>query len=333
MELLARINILDGRAVRLRRGDLKEAIPLDSHPIARAQSWVLQGADKIHVVDLDAAAYGDYRNRPLIDQLIAEVDVPVQVAGGIRSHVEASRLVEAGAWRVVMGTAAIEDQNMVWDLCREHPGKIVVSLDVRGDEEIATRGWTQNSGRHLEEVLVEMSSAGVTAFLVAEAGRDALVEPPDFGILSMALRTVSEPVIAAGGVRHLDDLKALLALSVDGRTLGGVIVGREVTHGRFNIEDAKKVIAEAPAPAPTQVAAPTPVVAPTLLAAAEGYQELADELDHAAAHARVASQHFLDGQVTRGPAHGLSVAGHLSRARRLLSELAEMQADNSSTEV
>ncbi len=330
MELLARINILDGRSVRLRRGDLREAIPLDNDPIARAHSWVMQGADKIHVVDLDAAGNGDYRNRDLIDQLISEVDVPVQVAGGIRSDVEASRLVAAGAWRVVMGTAAIEDQNMVWDLCRSHPGQIVVSLDVRGDEEIATRGWTQNSGRHLEEVLVEMSSAGVAAFLVAEAGRDALVEPPDLHILSVALRTVSDPVIASGGVRHLDDLRALLALSVAGRTLAGVIVGREVTHGRFNIEEAKQVIAEAPVPTAVESPPPAPVVSSKLRDAAEGYQLLADELEKAAAHARVASQHYLDGLIPRGPAHGLSVAGHLSRANRLLGELSEEHADNSS---
>ena len=146
MDLYARINILDGRAVRLPRGNVADAIALDADPVARAHSWAEQGVDRIHVVDLDAAAYGDMRNRPLIDELVAETPIEVQVAGGIRSHVEAKRLIDNGAWRIVMGTAAIEDQNMVWDLCRDHPGKIAVSLDVRPDEEIATRGWTQNSG-------------------------------------------------------------------------------------------------------------------------------------------------------------------------------------------
>src|SRR5690606_30882307 len=137
------------------------------------------------------------------------------------------------------------DQNMIWDLCREHPDKIVVSLDVRPDEEIATRGWTRNSGRYLEEVLIEMSSAGAAAFLIAEAGRNALEEAPDLRILTEALGIVDDPVIASGGVRNLDDLRDLLALQVRGRRLGGVVVGREVTAGRFTIEEAKEVIASA----------------------------------------------------------------------------------------
>lgn len=243
MKIYARVNILGGLSVRLPHGGLDEAIALDNDPIGRAKNWVEQGVDCMHIVDLDAAAYGDYRNSDLIRRLISEVKVPVQVAGGIRSEGYAERLIAEGAWRIVMGTAAIENQNMIWDLCRENPAKIVVSLDVRHDEEIATRGWTQNSGRYLEEVLIEMSSAGVAAFLVAEAGRDALEEPPNFQILAEALATVEEPVIASGGVRDLDDLRTLVRLESSGRRLEGVIVGREVTAGRFTIAEAKDVIA------------------------------------------------------------------------------------------
>jgi phosphoribosylformimino-5-aminoimidazole carboxamide ribotide isomerase len=256
MKIYARVNILGGLSVRLPHGGLDEAIALDNDPIGRARNWAEQGVDFMHIVDLDAAAYGDQRNKELIDQLIAEVEVPVQVAGGIRSESGARHLIEQGAWRIVMGTAAIENQNMVWDLCRENPGKIVVSLDVRQDEEVATRGWTQNSGRYLEEVLIEMSSAGVAAFLVAEAGRDALEEPPNLRILAEALATVEEPVIAAGGVRDLDDLRTLVRLESSGRMLDGVIVGREVTAGRFTIGEAKQVIAGGgPKRAPGGVAA------------------------------------------------------------------------------
>jgi phosphoribosylformimino-5-aminoimidazole carboxamide ribotide isomerase len=243
MDLYARVNILGGLSVRLPRGRLDDAIALDNDPIQRARHWAEQGVDYMHIVDLDAAAYGDYRNRDLIDRLIEQVPVPVQVAGGIRSEGEAQRLIEKGAWRIVMGTAAIENQNMVWDLCRDNPDKIVVSLDVRGDEEIVTKGWTQNSGRYLEEVLIEMSSAGVVAFLVSEAGRDALEDPPNLQIMVESLATVEQPVIAAGGVRDLDDLRDLVRLQAAGRHLAGVIVGREVTAGRFTIEEAKQVLA------------------------------------------------------------------------------------------
>ena len=243
MEIYARVNILGGLSVRLPHGGLEEAIALDNDPIGRAGHWAEQGVDRLHVVDLDAAARGDYGNRDLIDQMIKEVDIPIQVAGGIRSEMEAERLIENGAWRIVMGTAAIENQNMVWDLCRVHPDKVVVAIDVRHDEEVATRGWTQNSGRYLEEVLIEMSSAGAVAFLVAEAGRDALEEPPNVEVLASALSTVEDPVIAAGGVRDLDDLRTLNRLEAAGRGLAGVVVGREVTAGRFTIAEAKQVIA------------------------------------------------------------------------------------------
>lgn len=331
MDIYARINVLDGRSVRLRRGDVHEAIPLDNDPIARARSWAGQGADVIHVVDLDAAAEGDYRNRPLIDRMIAEVGVPVQVAGGVRSHVEATRLIQAGAWRVVMGTAAIEDQNMVWDLCREHPGKVVVSLDVRPDHEVATRAWTMNSGRYLEEVLLEMSSAGVAGVLVAEAARDALVEPPNFQLMIDALSIIDEPVIAAGGVRNLDDLRRLMGIEAAGRRLAGVVVGREVTHGRFTFEEARQTIADGPKPG-EMVALNIPAASPADQESARRYAAVADELEIAALHARVAAQHFLETDSIRAAAHGLSVAGHLVKAEWLLDEAAVAHAEGSRPE-
>ncbi len=243
MDLYARVNILDGRAVRLPRGDVTEAIALDADPIARAEGWAEKGAGRLLVVDLNAAAYGDHRNRPLIYDIIEAVDIPVQVSGGVRSPAMAGELIEAGAWRIGMGTAAIENQQMVWEVCRDHPGKVVVTLDVLPDEELMVRGWTSHSGRFLEEVAIEMSSAGVAAFMVNQAGRDALTEPPNFGILRRALEYVDEPIIAAGGVRNLEDLAELQRLEAGGRRLDGVVVGREVTEGRFTIGDALKQLA------------------------------------------------------------------------------------------
>lgn len=242
MELYARVNILDGKAVRLPKGDVTHAIALDADPVERAKGWVAKGADRLHVVDLDAATYGDYTNRPLIEELVGEIDIPVQVAGGVRSPAEVERLLGYGAWRVVMGTAAIEDQVMTWEICREYPDKIAVSLDVRPDEELAIRGWTVDSGRYMEEVLIELSSAGVAAFLVQEAARDALSEQANLGILRRAMGMVPEPIIAAGGARDLEDLQHLVTLENEGRRLGGVVVGREVTEGRFTMEQARTAL-------------------------------------------------------------------------------------------
>jgi phosphoribosylformimino-5-aminoimidazole carboxamide ribotide isomerase len=238
MDLYARVNILDGKAVRLPRGNVDDAIFLDADPVERARGWVAKGADRLLIIDLDAAVNGDYRNRPLIGQIIQAAGVPVLVGGGVRSLLEVDRLLEAGAWRISMGTVAIVDQVLFWEICRKHPGRVVVSLDVRPDLELVTQGWTHGSGRYLEETLIELASAGAVAFMISEVGRDALEEPPNFDALKMALTIVDEEVIAAGGVRNLDDIAALMDIKPEDRGLAGVVVGREVTSGRFTVEEA-----------------------------------------------------------------------------------------------
>ncbi len=242
MDLYARVNILQGRAVRLGRGSLDDVTYLDADPINRARGWAEMGVDRLLVVDLDAAAYRSYRNRPLIDRMLEVLDIPIVVAGGIRSEREAARLLEAGADKVTMGTAAIETPTMVWDLCRDFPDRMMVSLDVLGNEELVTEGWTSDSGRFLEEVMVEMASCGVSGFFVTDARRDVLSERPDIDILRTALEYIDEPVVASGGVRNLDDLRSLTSIEVEGRTLDGVVVGREVTEGRFTVGQAKVVL-------------------------------------------------------------------------------------------
>jgi len=232
------VNILDGRAVRLPHGDVREAIALDDDPVNRAKGWVKKGADRLHIVDLDAAAFGDYKNRDLISSIIKAVDVPVQVGGGVRSQVDVQRVLDMGAWRVAIGTLAIIDQVQFWELNRLHPHRIVVALDVHSDLEISIRGWTERTGEYLEETLINLSSGGAAAFMITEVGRDALVEPPNYEALKMALGLVDEPVIAAGGVRDLNDIAQLTDLTVDGKRVAGVVVGREVTAGRFTVEQA-----------------------------------------------------------------------------------------------
>jgi phosphoribosylformimino-5-aminoimidazole carboxamide ribotide isomerase len=247
MDLYARVNILDGHAVRLPKGDVKDAIALDDDPVNRAKGWVSKGADRLHIVDLDAAAYGDYKNRELIATIIKAVDVPVQVGGGIRSQVDVERVLDMGAWRAVIGTLAVIDQVLFWELNRRHPHRIVVALDVHDDFEIAIQGWTERTGEYLEETLINLSSGGAAAFMITEVGRDALVEPPNWAALEIALELVNEPVIASGGVRDLDDVARLMQLGSDGRHLAGVVVGREVTAGRFTIEQCVAALAESAA--------------------------------------------------------------------------------------
>ncbi|MEZ5175397.1 MAG: HisA/HisF-related TIM barrel protein [Acidimicrobiia bacterium] len=242
MDLYARVNILDGMAVRLPHGDIAEAIPLDDDPVNRARGWIAKGADRLHVADLNAAAFGDYKNRELIADIIKAVDVPVQVGGGIRSEREIKRVLGMGAWRVVIGTLAIVDQVLFWELNRKYPHRIVVSLDVKPDTEILIHGWTEGTGEYLEESLINLSAGGAAGFMITEVGRDALQEPPYFDVLEMAVRMVDEPVIAAGGVRDLDDVARLLSITANGKKLAGLVVGREVTAGRFTVEELAEAL-------------------------------------------------------------------------------------------
>jgi phosphoribosylformimino-5-aminoimidazole carboxamide ribotide isomerase len=242
MEIFARINILDGKAVRLPHGDVNESIPLDEDPANRAKGWVNKGAGRLFVVDLDAAAYGTDVNREVIAEMIKAVDVPVQVGGGVRSRAEVEKILGMGAWRVSIGTLAIIDQVAFWELNRLHPHRIVVSLDVKPDNEIVIRGQTEETGEYLEETMIALSSGGAAAFMITEVGRDALEEPPNFEALAMAIDLVDEPVIAAGGVRDLADVAKLAKLGNGGRSLAGIVVGREVTAGRFTMEELFEAI-------------------------------------------------------------------------------------------
>jgi len=243
MELYARVNILDGRAVRLPHGDISEVIFLDDDPVNRARGWLSKGADRLHIVDLDGAAHGDYKNRDLIADIIKAVDVPVQVGGGIRSEAEIAKVLGMGAWRVVIGTLAMIDQVLFWELNRKYPRRIVVSLDVCPDLEIVVKGWTEHTGDYLEETLINLSSGGAAGFMISEVGRDALTEPPNYEALEMAVGIVDEPVVAAGGVRDLGDISRLTGISSHGKKLAGLVVGREVTAGRFTVEEAASALA------------------------------------------------------------------------------------------
>ena len=283
MQLYARVNILDGAAVRLPHGTIDEVIHLDSDPVARAKGWVAKGADRLHVADLNAAIHGDYGNRPLIREIIAELDIPVQVGGGNRSQLEVDRMLDVGAWRVVVGTLALVDQVLFWEICRSHPGKIVVSLDINANEELVTQGWTEGTGTYLEETLIELSSAGAAAFMITEVGRDALVDPPNFEALRTATAIVDEEVIASGGVRDLDDIRELL--KIDGVT--GVVVGREVTAGHFTVEEALALMRGAGKDL-------GPWSREELAVAADEYRAV---LDKAAAGAASSSREVLDGFV------------------------------------
>ena len=189
------------------------------------------------MVDLDAARTGEPANLASVAAVAAAVRCPVQVGGGVRSVDAAKTVLDAGAARVVVGTAAVESPELVDELCATHPGRVAVGLDARG-QEVAVRGWVEGSGTDLVELGRRFEASGVAALIVTEIGRDGTLEGPDLGQLGAVLGALTLPVVASGGVGTLDDLRALDGLEVGDRRLVGAIVGRALYEQRFTVADA-----------------------------------------------------------------------------------------------
>jgi phosphoribosylformimino-5-aminoimidazole carboxamide ribotide isomerase len=245
LRLFPAIDLRDGRCVRLHQGDYDRQTTYGDDPVAQARAFLDEGAEVLHVVDLDAARSGEPVNRPVIAAICAALAVPVQVGGGVRSVEAAEALFDVGVDRVVIGTAAVEDPDLVGQLVGRGRS-VVVGLDARGDE-VATHGWTTSTGRSVAELAGRFADIGVAALVVTEIGRDGTMEGPDVAGLSGLLAATAIPVIASGGVGTLDDLRTLAAVRVDvgdgvERGLAGAIVGRAIYERRFTVSEAIEAI-------------------------------------------------------------------------------------------
>ncbi|MCB1255880.1 MAG: 1-(5-phosphoribosyl)-5-[(5-phosphoribosylamino)methylideneamino]imidazole-4-carboxamide isomerase [Microthrixaceae bacterium] len=235
MDFYPAIDLLNGNCVRLYQGDYEQETVYGDDPVSQALAFQSAGAPWIHVVDLDAARTGDPVNRSIIADIAAAVDVPVQTGGGIRDEASARAHIDAGVARVVLGTAALENPELVRHLAGELP--VAVGLDAR-DGNVAIRGWKETSKIELLDVIGDFENAGVAAFVVTEIGRDGTLEGPDIEGLSKVLDVTSVPVIASGGVGSLDHLRELRRLESNYRKLEGVIVGRALYERAFTAEQA-----------------------------------------------------------------------------------------------
>lgn len=247
MRLYPAIDLKDGNCVRLYQGDYGQQTTYGDDPVAQAKAFVSEGAEIVHVVDLDAAKTGEPTNRPVIGAICAALDVPVQVGGGVRSVEAAEALFSIGVDRVVIGTAAIERPELVEELTSAGRS-VVVGIDARGDD-VATHGWTTSSGQTADALAARFADAGVTSLVVTEISRDGTLEGPDIGGISKLLSTTGIPVIASGGVGVLDHLRSLgrVVVPVDAggdRRLSGVIVGRALYEKQFTVPEALRAIEE-----------------------------------------------------------------------------------------
>ena len=254
MKLFPAIDLKDGLCVRLYQGDYDQQTVYGDDPVAQAKAFVSEGAEVVHVVDLDAALTGEPINRSVIARICEELSVPVQVGGGVRTQAAADALFAAGVHRVVIGTAALETPQLVTDVI-DGGGRVAVGLDARGDE-VATHGWTERSGRSVSELARQFADTGVEALVVTEISRDGTLEGPDEGGLRSLLASTLIPVVASGGVGSLDHLRSLAAVTATGsdglpRRFEGAIVGRALYENAFTVSEARRAIAETEAGAVT----------------------------------------------------------------------------------
>ena len=236
MDLYPAIDLRAGRVVQLQQGDYQRETIYDDDPVAVAERFASAGVHWIHTVDLDAARTGQATNLDAVGRICAAVRARVQSGGGVRSADDAVARLEAGAERVVVGTAAIEQPELVDELAERFPQRVAVGLDARGYD-VSTHGWTSASGVGLLDAARRFDRPGVGALVVTDIARDGMLGGPDLEQLEHVLGAVAVPVIASGGVSSLDDLRALSALAVNGRRLAGAITGTAVYEGRFTIEE------------------------------------------------------------------------------------------------
>jgi phosphoribosylformimino-5-aminoimidazole carboxamide ribotide isomerase len=237
MHLYPSIDVLGGRVVRLLRGDYDAETVYDDDPVAVARKFGHAGAQWIHVVDLDAARDGGDANLGVIEAICASVPARVQSGGGVRSVEDASERFSAGVERVVVGSAAVENPEIVESLAALHPGRVAVGLDARV-RDVAIHGWTEDSGLDLLALAARFAAIpGVGALVVTGIDRDGTLQGPDLDQLRAVLGAVEAPLIASGGVGTLADLHALNEVRVGSHGFAGAIVGRAIYEGRFTVEE------------------------------------------------------------------------------------------------
>jgi phosphoribosylformimino-5-aminoimidazole carboxamide ribotide isomerase len=239
MILLPAVDILEGKAVRLTRGEFDQRTVYDADPLDAARRWVEAGARRLHVVDLDGARGGAPVNVEHIRRIAAEVEVPIQVGGGLRTIEAVRAAISAGATRVVIGTAAYTDIDFLDQAIAEFDDRVVVSVDVRAGK-LAAAGWTEQTEIPLEAVIEQLGARGVRRYVYSSIDRDGMLAGPDLDGARRVAEVVRGTYAYSGGVSTLEDLRALVELRQV--NLRAVIVGKALYEGRFSVADAQAVL-------------------------------------------------------------------------------------------
>jgi len=238
MEIIPAIDLRNGKCVRLYQGDYGKETVFSDKPVEVALRWQSEGARRLHIVDLDGAAQGKLVNLETIEDIVAAIDIPVQVGGGIRNTESIEQLFARGVERAILGTVAVEKPDLVSESCQRFGDRIIISIDAR-DRIVATRGWLQRSEVTAGELAGRMIELGVERFIYTDISRDGTLTSPNFEAIAEFLSQVRAPVIAAGGISSVQHLTRLAELGVE-----GAIVGKAIYTGDVKLSEAFKAIRE-----------------------------------------------------------------------------------------
>jgi len=240
MILFPAIDLKDGACVRLKLGLMDQATVFNLDPGAQARAFADAGAEWIHVVDLNGAFVGRPVNAQAVEAILAAVTVPVQLGGGIRDMATIEAWLARGVARVILGTVALKDPELVKDACRRFPGRVAVGIDAKGGR-VAVEGWAETADITVTELALKFEQSGVAAIIYTDIDRDGVLSGPNVAATAALARAIKTPVIASGGVSSLDDLRALRAVP----GLEGVISGRALYDGRIELAAALALLREA----------------------------------------------------------------------------------------
>lgn len=238
MILYPAIDLKDGSAVRLLRGDMDKATVFNDDPAAQAMEFVAQGCEWLHLVDLNGAFAGEPVNAAAVEAILTQTKTPAQLGGGIRDMATIEMWLSKGLARVILGTVAVENPDLVREAAKAFPGKVAVGIDAR-DGKVATKGWAEHTNVDATDLARSFEDAGVAAIIYTDINRDGAMQGPNVQATAALARAVQIPVIASGGVSSLADLEALRDC---GAALDGAISGRALYDGALDLKQALEVL-------------------------------------------------------------------------------------------
>lgn len=239
MEVIPAIDLLEGRCVRLYQGNYDQSEVFDENPVEVARRWADEGATRLHLVDLDGAKAGKPENHQAIAAIAAAVDIPIEVGGGLRERDRVAALFDLGVRYAILGTAAVENPELVSTLSSEFPGQIIVGIDAR-DGKVATRGWLETSEVEAIALAQDMAQRGAAAIIYTDIKRDGTLKGPNMEALRAIAEATTVPIIASGGVSSVTDLLSLLTLERLG--VNGVIIGKALYTGDIVLKEALRAV-------------------------------------------------------------------------------------------